>query len=193
MQAWTGAQHEHVSDLALRAALGKHLGTFRAQRFHCLTSLALGTLSAISGVGLCGLSLTGLAARWPDTWSYGIGASLLLVGIVTVWRSRRKSLSQVSVHESGFFIRRGNRIEVYPWQDIACVREFIIYDYLPRGYRPQLGIPGVTRRVYHVERKDGQALTLRREDLYGLSALADLLRMHLSELNVPWSVEVARS
>ncbi len=183
--------------------IGKLERTYRPSAANLVAGVILGVL--LIGAGATVLYLTikevidrrgqlPFSAERDACWisvslatAFGVGS--VIGGSILVRWIRSLSSLQVHLGSDGFVVSRRDRQQVFPWDQIAYVKETHVYERPPVLKGPaKLMLPKIKSRRYLVRRDDEEEFTFDGNTLRYHVEFAEMLQAHLGGRNIPWEI-----
>lgn len=185
------------------AAVGQLTKQFRPSVSNAIAGLILGAGCLGGGVFAIYTATRALIRAgwdlpfWQEKgWSLGavglaavLGIVVIGVGVFLIWVARDIAERTIYLCEHGFWYSARSKVRVFPWKEIASIKETVMHEKLPLVKGPARALmPTKTSSSYLVRRADGETFNLTASDTSGFGELAGMLKHKAEEMQIPWEI-----
>ncbi len=189
-------------------AVGEVTDEFGASFLNAIAGVTLGLLMVGGGIAAITVAVRGVArADWQlPLWAekgwcwfaailFPVLGLVLIGGAVFVFSIACSILKfRLFVHRSGITICDGETLRVFPWSEVALVREIIVYERYPLLKWPAIYlIPPKISRSYRIVRLDEESFVLSKMAFRRFKQLETHVREAAKQYEIHWVIEETRS
>jgi len=182
------------------AELGEPLRTFKPDTNNLIAGVLLCLLAVLTGGGLIIWGITKVVANGGDLPAFAQkefswfavalvvlgGLFLIAMGFMFFWFVQSLVSVRVVICPKGFFTFGSEGVDVFCWDEICRVREYVEPQYLPMQGVVKHVVPMNKPRCIAVDRKDGTSFKFDGNVVMRVDELAELIQAKMQERGVPW-------